>query len=130
MTTTGPQRVGSTRPPQSAADARDAVRELLLRQPQPVPERAVTDALLVTSELATNAIRHGGGITACRAAVQDGQMLIVVEDASDALPRDAGATAEMPGGHGWPMVCRLSSTVSVSRLPGGGKRVSASVPLY
>lgn len=130
MTTTGPQWVGNTRPPRTAADARDAVRDLLLRQPRPVTEGATTDALLVTSELATNAIRHAGGITGYRVVVHDGRVLITVEDADDALPRDTAATAALPGGHGWPMVCRLSAAVSVTRLPGGGKRISAAVALY
>ncbi|MFH8370169.1 ATP-binding protein [Streptomyces sp. NPDC018031] len=130
MATTGSQRVGDTLP-RSAADARDTVSRLLRDQLRPVPDTAITDALLVTSELVTNAIRHAGGVTGYHTAVLDGRVVITVEDAEDALPRlTRDSAAPLPGGHGWPMVCHLACQVQVVPLPGGGKRITAAVVLH
>ncbi|MFI0820234.1 ATP-binding protein [Streptomyces sp. NPDC021098] len=115
--------------PGTAAVARDAVRELLDGQRPPVPAAALADALLVVSELATNALRHAGGITVFGCAVRDDALEVTVEDASDRRPTAHPADPRMPGGHGWPLVCRLAAEVTVTGLPGGGKRVSALVPL-
>src|ERR1044072_2123732 len=108
--------------PGTAAVARDAVRELLGRQRPAVTGTALTDALLITSELATNALRHAGGISAFGCAVRGGMREVTVEDASDRRPtaRPPGDPV-MPGGHGWPLVCRLAADVTVTGLPGGGK---------
>ncbi|MET7902883.1 ATP-binding protein [Streptomyces sp. NPDC005355] len=116
--------------PGTAAVARDTVRELLSRQRPPVGGAALTDALLVTSELTTNALRHAGGITVFGSAVRENGLEITVEDASDHLPTARPPSdPSMPGGHGWPMVRSLASEVTVTALPGGGKRVRALVPL-
>ncbi|MES4905500.1 MULTISPECIES: ATP-binding protein [unclassified Streptomyces] len=116
--------------PGTAAVARDAVRKLLSRHRPPVPARTLTDALLLTSELATNALRHAGGITVFGCEVQGNRLEITVEDASDALPTARPPNdPSVPGGHGWPMVCMLASEVTVSALPGGGKRIRAFLPL-
>ncbi|MEU9386578.1 hypothetical protein AB0D38_39005, partial [Streptomyces sp. NPDC048279] len=53
----------SHRPFLLPADARSAVRGAVARQTVPIAAGALDDALLVTSELTTNAILHGGGIT-------------------------------------------------------------------
>ncbi|MET7937896.1 ATP-binding protein [Streptomyces sp. NPDC005322] len=129
MTTVDPHTSVRTSPG-TAAVARDTVRDLLGRQRPPVSGAALTDALLVTSELATNALRHAGGITVFGSEVRENGLEITIEDASDDLPtpRPVGDPS-MPGGHGWPMVCRLASEVTVTALPGGGKRVRALVPL-
>lgn len=85
--------------PTSAAAARDLVRALLERQPappagRPAPaEQTVTDVLLVTSELVTNAIRHAGGVTAFTAVVEDGFVYVMVGDASSAPPVRSPAAA-------------------------------------
>ncbi|MFD5539526.1 hypothetical protein ACFWIJ_17290, partial [Streptomyces sp. NPDC127079] len=50
-------------PPIQPADARRAVRGEVARHAVPHGVTGLEDALLVTSELATNAILHGGGIT-------------------------------------------------------------------
>lgn len=54
----------------------------------PYDEEALSDALLVASELTTNAILHGGGITGFDVDVDaDGQTVRVsVSDRSDRLP--------------------------------------------
>lgn len=115
--------------PGTAAVARDAVRDVLGRQRPPVTGAALADALLVVSELATNALRHAGGITAFGCVVRDHVLEVTVEDGSDRRPTGRPPDdPAVPGGHGWPLVCRLAE-VTVTGLPGGGKRVSALLPL-
>ncbi|MGW1911863.1 ATP-binding protein [Streptomyces sp. NPDC002076] len=95
---------------------------------------AMADALLVTSELTTNAILHGGGITGFDVDVDSGGVRVSVSDRSDevpvaALPVDERGPARL-GGRGWPIVCRLARDVRVAQLPCGGKRITAVVPLH
>ncbi|MEU3948880.1 ATP-binding protein [Streptomyces sp. NPDC029526] len=95
---------------------------------------ALSDALLVASELTTNAILHGGGVTEVRVDVTGPSVRVSVSDRSDELPvtRTAAERARggrRPGGHGWPIVCRLSRDVLVADLPTGGKCITAVVPL-
>ncbi|MQY37674.1 hypothetical protein SRB17_56780 [Streptomyces sp. RB17] len=95
---------------------------------------AMEDALLVTSELTTNAILHGGGITGFDVAVDSDGVRVSVSDRSDELPVAAPPVDERGptrlGGRGWPIVCRLSQDVRVAQLPCGGKRITAVVPLH
>ncbi|MER7842272.1 ATP-binding protein [Streptomyces sp. NPDC096040] len=115
------------------ADARRAVRGAVARQSVPCAAEALEDALLVTSELTTNAILHGGGITGFDVDVEGCAVRVSVCDRSDSLPvaeqapdgRDRGR----PGGRGWPIVCRLARDVEVAGLPRGGKRITAVVSL-
>ncbi|MGW2964794.1 ATP-binding protein [Streptomyces sp. NPDC001220] len=123
----------SHRPSLRPADARRAVRGAVARQAVPCAAEALEDALLVTSELTTNAILHGGGITGFDVDVDGRAVRVSVSDRSDALPiaeqvpdgRDRGRL----GGRGWPIVCRLARDVEVAGLPRGGKRITAVVSL-
>jgi hypothetical protein len=95
----------------------------------------VADALLVTSELVTNAIRHGGGLTGFDVQLEESHLTLHVSDASPELP--AATRPEGPfdpdrplvGGYGWPLVHRLCQQVSVRPLPGGGKCVTVTLSL-
>ncbi|MFJ8495688.1 ATP-binding protein [Streptomyces sp. NPDC094038] len=123
----------SLRPPLRPADARRAVRGAVARRAVPCPDRALDDALLVTSELTTNAILHGGGITGFAVDVEGCALRVSVSDRSDEIPVTERAADERhrwrPGGRGWPIVCRLARDVEVAGLPCGGKRITAVVPL-
>ncbi|MGW2835419.1 ATP-binding protein [Streptomyces sp. NPDC001286] len=83
----------------------------------------IEDAVLIVSELVTNAVRHTGA--ACRLALslQDGQLDIAVADHSEALPeidRHAGRTT--CGDFGLNIIEQLGGGVTV--VPGlGGKTV-------
>lgn len=94
---------------------------------------ALADVLLVASELTTNAILHGGGVTDFRVDVSGPGVRLSVSDRSDELPvvvpRTDRRGRRRPGGHGWPIVCRLSRDIRVSDLPAGGKCITAVVPL-
>ncbi|MFF2730011.1 ATP-binding protein [Streptomyces sp. NPDC058008] len=121
--------------PRNAAAARAVVTRLLESQfcvldGEGPADVVVADALLVTSELVTNAVRHGGGLTGFRAEITDDGLLLTVADASTRAPvtveRDPG-TASI-GGYGWPLVLRLARRVAVTHLP-GGKHIVALVAL-
>ncbi|WP_129843404.1 ATP-binding protein [Streptomyces sp. RFCAC02] len=126
------------RVPTSAAAARGRVQYLLAgRHPapgvDPRDDLTLADILLVTSELVTNAIRHGGGVTGFSAAVSGNDLLLSVSDDSDELPRTVthsdAAGRPAVGGYGWPLINRLSSDVSVVPGAGGGKTIHVVVPL-
>ncbi|AYV25800.1 ATP-binding protein [Streptomyces sp. CJ_13] len=96
----------------------------------PLSEEARADAFLVTSELVTNAVRHGGGLTGFAAEINGELLKITVTDASDKSPRTAESHSAMSeGGFGWPLICLLAEQVSIAPLPGGGKTIQVTLPL-
>ncbi|MEU3830024.1 ATP-binding protein [Streptomyces sp. SID486] len=125
------------RVPGRPAEARRTVERVMTERCRaralPCPPEAVEDALLVTSELTTNALLHGGGITGFDVDVDSGGVRVSVSDRSDELPvahpAMDGSGRTLPGGRGWPIVCRLARDVRVAELPRGGKRITAVVPL-
>ncbi|MFD9392114.1 ATP-binding protein [Streptomyces sp. NPDC060000] len=120
------------------ADIRSAVRRAVAGRcgatSCPYDEDGLSDALLVASELTTNAILHGGGITGFDVDVDERDVRVSVSDRSDRLPVTAdpvdGEGRRRVGGHGWPIVRRLARDVRVSDLPSGGKRITAVVPVF
>ncbi|MGW3358960.1 ATP-binding protein [Streptomyces bungoensis] len=122
--------------PSRPADARRAVRRVVHERcaacAYTCDAGALEDALLVTSELTTNAILHGGGITDFDVDVDGVGVSVSVSDRSDELPVAAADEygRSWIGGRGWPIVCRLARDVTVADLPRGGKRITAVVPLH
>ncbi|WP_329129525.1 ATP-binding protein [Streptomyces sp. NBC_01476] len=134
---------GSDRLPVGAADVRQRVRVALRESGEDCDPRPAEDALLVASELATNAIMHGGGITGFQARVADGMLVLAISDhvavapvTSARLPHDY-----RPGGFGWPIIQRLARRVVVEpygRTPGEGpsdagpvgKTITVTLPLH
>ncbi|MFF9850874.1 ATP-binding protein [Streptomyces litmocidini] len=92
----------------------------------PLRHSQVDDLLLVTSELVTNAHRHGGGLTSFGIAVGGDRVTVSVADASGEPPRHEPRGELRPGGFGWPIVLRLCREVSVDTRP-DGKTVHAAV---
>jgi anti-sigma regulatory factor (Ser/Thr protein kinase) len=119
------------------SDVRSAIRRAVAGRGRttgsPYDEEALSDALLVASELTTNAILHGGGITDFDVDVDGPAVRVSVSDRSDRLPVVSDPLDEQgrrrTGGRGWPIVCRLACDVRVSGLPSGGKRITAVVPV-
>lgn len=77
--------------PRNAAAARETVTRLLASRihgpaGEGLAEVVVSDALLVTSELVTNAFRHGGGLTGFTAELTGEGLLLAVADASTDAP--------------------------------------------
>ncbi|WP_432138088.1 MULTISPECIES: ATP-binding protein [unclassified Streptomyces] len=126
------------RGPCRPADVRRAVRGVVARRCGATgthcDEAALSDALLVASELTTNAILHGGGVTEFDVDVDGPAVRVSVSDRSDRLPVAVDShdprSRRSTGGRGWPIVCRLSREVSVADLPSGGKRITAVVPVF
>jgi anti-sigma regulatory factor (Ser/Thr protein kinase) len=120
------------------ADARRAVERAVSERCRTTRTRcdpdALDDAMLVVSELTTNAILHGGGVTDLRVDVLGSGVRVSVCDRSDRLPvaRDALdlRRRQRMGGHGWPIVCRLARDVRVTGLPSGGKCITAVIALH
>ncbi|GAA3290840.1 hypothetical protein GCM10020295_06200 [Streptomyces cinereospinus] len=115
------------------ADVRRAVRHAVAGRCRatgtPCDEGALSDALLVASELTTNAILHGGGVTGVDVDVVGREVRVSVSDRSDRLPELVAPVDEQgrrrAGGRGWPIVCRLARDVRVAASP---RAASASPP--
>ncbi|MET9924012.1 MULTISPECIES: ATP-binding protein [unclassified Streptomyces] len=122
--------------PTTAAAARTRVHEQMTLSAQgPQDEeagaRVLADVLLVTSELVTNAIRHGDGLTAFDLWITGNEMILNVADASTRPPvtTDPGSRGKgQVGGFGWPLVCRLAQHVAVTALP-DGKQITVLISL-
>ncbi|KPI28806.1 ATP-binding protein [Streptomyces sp. NPDC054950] len=120
------------------ADVRTAVRRAVTGSCGsigcPYDEDGLSDALLVASELTSNAILHGGGITGFDVDMDGPAVCVSVSDRSDRLPVTTDPLDEQgrlrTGGRGWPIVCRLARNVRVACLPSGGKRITAVVPVF
>ncbi|MFD9687193.1 ATP-binding protein [Kitasatospora sp. NPDC059146] len=125
--------VGGGLPVATAADARSVITSLLSAVPGDT-SAARRDAHLAVTELLTNALRHGGGLTGFRARldVKPPVLRIEVEDRSDELPRAPereGPGPDRLGGRGWVIVRRLAASCKVERFPGGGKRITITIPV-
>ncbi|GAA3738667.1 ATP-binding protein [Streptomyces tremellae] len=119
--------------PTGAAEARHRVHDLLVAEGVAAEGRpfdaVLTDSLLLTSELVTNALYHGGGLTGFSASVADGCLVLVVSDASTRVPAARAPRDDYPaGGYGWPLVCRIAGTPEVV-VTASGKTVRAVMPL-
>ncbi|MFI5761779.1 ATP-binding protein [Streptomyces sp. NPDC051563] len=101
--------------PCSAAEARRQVCALLQQAGVGLDSVTAADALLVTSELVTNAIRHGGGLTCFRTEIMGEALLVDVSDTSPHVPTTRAAAPAQPGGFGWPLIQRLAARVDVRR---------------
>jgi two-component sensor histidine kinase len=88
---------------------------------QVLDEERRADALLVISELVTNALLHAPGPRSLTLRLSDGGVDVAVEDASSTLPAPANDPSGVTG-RGRLLVSHLSSRSGTTVLP-GGKRV-------
>ncbi|MEU5957839.1 ATP-binding protein [Streptomyces sp. NPDC047525] len=113
-------------------DARAAVRAVMEPACQSLPSsqarRFREDALLVASELTSNAILHGGGLTQFHAQIEGGSLLMQVSDRSTRAPHLVRPDPGRPGGFGWMITQRLASHVSVDIQP-DGKTITAALAM-
>jgi anti-sigma regulatory factor (Ser/Thr protein kinase) len=90
----------------AAREARDAVRAALAEWQMPY---CLDDALIVASELSTNAVRHGSGPITLTLRADDGNLWIIVRDAQPtALPEPKALTETESGGRGLHLVSAVS----------------------
>ncbi|MFJ4715997.1 ATP-binding protein [Streptomyces sp. NPDC088785] len=116
----------------SCADARVAVRAALADAADELPRdrsrQLSEDALLVVSELVTNALVHAGGVTRLEVEVTDDVLRLRVSDASTTAPQRLHTRAGTPGGYGLVVIQRLCSEMDVEIGP-EGKTITAAMPL-
>ena len=110
-------RVALTTGPAAAAEARSEVRAAIcVWDVRVAPDVAV----LLTSELVTNAIRHGGGQTITLAITcSSGHLRVDVHDTSRPLPVLMDATADAETGRGLLLVTTMSAEWGFYRTPAG-----------
>jgi hypothetical protein len=86
---------------------------------------AVDTAVLLLSELVTNAVRHGCGEIGVRVSNRDGRLRVAISDSQDALPRLVPLNLESDHGRGMQLVEALSEAwgVDPASPPDVGKSV-------
>ncbi|MFF7812784.1 ATP-binding protein [Streptomyces sp. NPDC007945] len=117
--------------PWAAAEARREVHDLAvaaLLAGSPVSATAEADAMLVVSELVSNAVRHAGGDCSVDLTLRADGMDIDVSDHSREPPRPGSPGPYGEGGYGWGIVDRLTSELTVAHRP-NGKTVHAHLDL-
>jgi serine/threonine-protein kinase RsbW len=114
--------------PLASSEARRATRSVL--EEWQVPDAVVEDALLVVSELVTNAVRHAGESSTIELEIgQSGSLLrVALSDASTASPSPRSASHVAEGGRGMAILAALSDRWGIEPH-GGGKQVWWEVDL-
>jgi len=103
--------------PAAAGEARGQVRAVLRAWDVPVDEDI---AILLTSELVTNAIAHqAGGTVTLAVTCSSGQLRVDVHDTSRSLPVLAAAPVDAETGRGLMLVATLSDEWGSYRTPAG-----------
>jgi anti-sigma regulatory factor (Ser/Thr protein kinase) len=112
-----PRRISLPAQPAAAAEARNAVRAAIHAWDVPVDFEV---AVLLTSELVTNALRHGAGRTIMLTITCIcGQLRVDVHDTSRSLPVVIDAPADAEAGRGLMLVASLSTDWGVHRTRTG-----------
>ncbi len=123
----------------SVPGLRHAVRELLERRPARVPEEVLQGALLILSELVTNAVQHAALLSpdlAVEVSLGGGWLRVAVEDGHPYRPKalEAEPFREHTGGRGLLLVKALTAEAGgrcdVEQTDTGGKVVWAALPLH
>ena len=110
-------RVRLTTGPAATAEARGQVRAIICAWDVPVDPGV---AVLLTSELVTNAIRHEPGETVMLViSCSRGQLRVDVHDTSRSWPVLADTPADAETGRGLMLVATLSADWGVYRTPAG-----------
>ncbi|MEV5607339.1 ATP-binding protein [Streptomyces sp. NPDC052225] len=99
--------------PEARNHVRAVLRPLCDALPARQAELLLQDACLITSELVTNAMLHAGGVTDFDVSVEGRTLIIRVSDGSATLPTPRSSNPAVPGGHGWFVVQRLSTDITV-----------------
>ncbi len=111
------RRVRLARAPSSAAEARGQVREVIHGWKIPVDPDI---AMLLTSDLVTNAIMHGDGATVTLAIrCSRGRLRVGVRYSPRSLPAAADQPGDAETGRGLVLVAALSAEWGSFRTPAG-----------
>ncbi len=114
------------RHPRSVGRARTLLREQV--RTWQIPEAQAEVAVLLLSELVTNACRHArvspGREVRARCVVRDEKLRVEVSDASEVMPQPRQATAEDESGRGLALIAALAAAWDAHpRACGIGKTV-------
>ena len=111
------RRVRLVREPAAAGEARSHLRAAIRGWQVPVDPDV---AILLASDLVTNAITHGAGATVTLAVrCSRGQLRVDVYDASRSLPPAGGGPDDTEAGPGLALVAILADEWGVFRTPAG-----------
>lgn len=102
-------------------------RQRIRRECTTLPPAVLDTALLVASELVTNAIRYGEGDVALRCWPRLDGLRIEVSDRDPHRPRPADPGLEAEGGRGLMVVAALAKTWGVLPTQPAGKTVWAEI---
>lgn len=109
--------------------AREHTRGFLLSLPEVSPA-TTQDALILVSELVSNAMRHAPGPCTLQLTSSADLVTIAVSDTSTSPPQARPADLQAGGGgFGWHLLQQLSRRVQVHLDPPNGKTVSAVLAL-
>lgn len=117
---------------------RHRARELLRDHQDRVPEELAHVLLLILTELVTNVVRHAALLTpevAVELRLEADAVRVAVQDGHPHQPRTLpqNPEVEQTGGRGLPLVRELALEAGggceIERAEGGGKVVSATLPL-
>jgi two-component sensor histidine kinase len=111
----------------AVTQARDRTRCFLAEGPTPPEPAALEDALLVVSELVSNAVRHAPGPCTLDLSEGDELLTIAVSDSSGTPPQPRAGDLENGGGFGWQLVRSLTQRIWVQLWPDDGKTVTATM---
>ncbi|RKN41331.1 ATP-binding protein [Streptomyces hoynatensis] len=123
----------------SVPQVRHAVRDLLCRQYPPLRADLLHGALLILSELVTNAVRHAALLTpeiGVEVTLQAGLLRLAVEDGHPYRPRALQLSPErqLTSGRGLLLVkataAEAGGACGVEPTAAGGKVVWAALPLH
>jgi anti-sigma regulatory factor (Ser/Thr protein kinase) len=109
--------------------ARGCTLEYLQQYAPRLPDDAAGDALVLVSELVTNAVVYAPGPCCLYLVEADSELTIAVSDTSTVAPRPRTPDLSWGGGFGWHMLCRLARRVDVYVRPPWGKTVCATIRL-
>ncbi|MEV6734291.1 ATP-binding protein [Streptomyces sp. NPDC051364] len=93
----------------------------------PVRPAAADAAVLIVTELVTNAVRHTDGPCSLDLVLHEGLLDIDVTDTSSAPPEPRPAHLNGTGGWGWILVRHMACDVSVMPTSTGGKCVHTCI---
>jgi anti-sigma regulatory factor (Ser/Thr protein kinase) len=110
--------------PESVAGARQFVRELLSEEPREIVEAAE----LMTSELATNSVRHADSDFELAILLSREEIRVEVSDRGQGQPVPRSPTPQEQSGRGLQIVQALSKDWGITPSP-GGKLVWFTLPL-
>ncbi|MFI0222127.1 ATP-binding protein [Streptomyces lydicus] len=80
----------------------------------------------MVSELATNALGHGGGHCILELSATADAVNVAVSDLNSAPPHERTPDLnDGTGGFGWHMICHLTDNVTITPGPGQGKTIHA-----